>query len=122
MLYDTPMDHTTCYRSYHQLALSLPPSRMDTPWPSKTTEFSPIVFSVCFVCSPVFFLQLFKSGASISLWIQKSGNTLAGMAFTFHDGPLVCQKMIHILFLLRERESGLLEPGCMEQNIDNVNI
>lgn len=34
----------------------------------------------------------------------------------------MCQKMIQSLFLIREQESGLLEPGCMEQNIDNVNI
>lgn len=54
--------------------------------------------------------------------MQKSGNTLAAMVFTFSPGLHVCRKKIHNLFLLREQESGLLEPGCMEQNIDIVNI
>lgn len=54
--------------------------------------------------------------------MQKSGNTLASMVFTFNPGLLTCQKMIQTLFLIRGQESGLLEPRCMEQNIDNVNI
>ena len=67
-------------------------------WPSEALYFSLVVLSLCFAC---FFIIFFFSGSYSNQCLlklhglQKPGNTLAGVIFSFHPGPRVCQIKIH---------------------------